>query len=271
MFTTLLAAFTLSAPVPKLAPELKWRFAKGDTFYVTRENDVTTIQKLSLQAEPTASTSRMVFVYQLTVMAAGEKETAIDLEFLSAERGDGGGAALEELPGLAGKKVTLTLDAAHTVTKAEGAGADGTGKLIEEDTLKHMVNDLFRAVPGKSVAQGAMWSDEQKGPVMNDVTAKRTFRGTVGEPVNGLIRLEAESEQTWTGGKGYTMTMKGEKGKRTVLFDAEAGRVRKLTDEFTLTGKHEFPQGDQFTIHITSRDTLTYTVTDEKPKLKAKK
>ncbi len=271
MFTTLLAAFTLSAPVPKLAPELKWRFAKGDTFYVTRENDVTITQKIGPQADPNTSTSRMVFVYQLTVAAVGEKETTVEFEFLTAERGDGGGAAMEEMPGLAGKKVTLTLDAAHTVTKADGAGPDGTGKLIEEGTLKHLVNDLFRAVPGKSVAYGAKWSDEQEGPVMSDAVAKRAYRGTVGEPVNGLIRLEAESEQTWTGGKGYTMTMKGEKGKRTVLFDAEAGRVRKLTDEFTLTGKHEFPQGDQFTIHITSRHTLTYTVTDEKPKVKAKK
>lgn len=271
MFTTLLAAFTLAAPVPKLAPELKWRFAKGDTFFVTRENDVSVTQKIGPQAEPNTSTSRMVFVYQLTVTAVGEKATTVELEFLSAERGDGGGGAPEEMPGLAGKKVTLTLDAAHTVTKAEGAGPDGTGKLIEEGTLKHLVNDLFRAVPGKSVAYGAKWSDEQEGPVMSDATAKRKYSGTVGEPVNGLIRLEAESEQTWTGGKGYTMTMKGEKGKRTVLFDAEVGRVRKVTDEFTLAGKYDFGHGDADAILMTTRHTLTYTVTDEKPKAKAKK
>lgn len=270
MFPALLAACALAAPAPKFAPELKWRFAKGDIFYVTRELETTTTQKLAPQAAPSTSAGVMLFVYQLTVTTADQKETVVELEFLTAESGNDR-AGLVELRGLAGKKVTLTLNPAHTVSKAEGAGPDGTGKLIEEGTLTHLVNDLFRAVPGKSVAQGAKWSDDQEGPVMNEVTAKRTFNGTVGEPVGGLVRLEAESEQTWTGGKGYTVNMKGEKGTRTVLFDSKAGRVRKVTDEFTLTGKYEFGNGEANAIHTTSRHTLTYTVTDEKPKAKAAK
>ena len=245
MFTTLAVAVAvaLAAPVPKAtAPDLKWRFAKGDTFYVSAGME-TSVAANGLPGGGAAqqNTSVAEYSYKVTVASADEKGTTLELEFLSCKSGNGGNgvaAKLAEEPKMVGTKLTFTLDATNKVTKSEGKvnAADG---LFSSEYLQSHVQDLFRAVPGKPLGKGDTWKGEEEFELTEGMVNKRTDRGTVGGTEDGLTKLEVETANAMVGGPkggGINYNLTGDKGKRTVLFDANAGRVRKLTEEYTVAG-----------------------------------
>lgn len=285
MFTTLALAAALAAPVPKAAaPDLKWKFTKGDTVYVKTVTENTSSVTGGGGVGAQAHTSLGEWVYKLTVLAAGEKETTLEMEFISAKSGSnaGGGvvAKLDDVAGVAGKKATFTLDKDHKVTKAEGAdklanaAAGVAAGLMGEDYLKHTLEDLVRAVPGKPLGKGEAWTGEGTSPLSDGIIYKRTDRGTVAGTEDGLTKLEVETDNAMTGGPkggGLTLDLKGDKGKRTVLFDPKAGRVRKVTEEYTVSGSINIGGGGggggappNLTLNLSMKATVT--VSDELPK-----
>jgi hypothetical protein len=278
MFTTLALAAALAAPVPKTtAADLKWKFAKGDTFYVTSDVENTaSVVAGGPGVAAQANTSAARFVYKAVVTTAGDKETTVELEFLSASNGTGvaGAAAkLADTPGVAGKKVTFTLDKDHKVTRSVGADTlpNVGGGILGNDYLKHNVEDLIRAVPGKPLAKGGTWTGEQESPLADGVVYKRADRGTVTGTEDGLVKLEVETDNVMTGGPkggGVVFDLKGDKGKRTVLFDGKAGRVRKVSEEYAVAGTIGLGGGggggQNLQLSITMKATVS--VSDTEPK-----
>jgi hypothetical protein len=280
MFTALALAAALSAPVPKAtAPDLKWRFAKGDTFYVTTAVDADTAVNAGPGVQAQGNTSAAVYVYKATVAAADDKSTTLEVEFLSCKSGSAAGAAvkLADDPTAAGKKVTFTLDAAHKVTKADGVAKLGTaGGIFGPEYVQGQVQDLFRAVPGQVLGKGDTWKGEEESPLADNIVVKRTDRGTVAGTEDGLTKLEVETDQAMVGGPkgGPAFDLKGEKGKRTVLFDPKAGRVRKVEEQYTVAGNVALALGGAGgggggpppNISLSMTMKATVTVSDTPPK-----
>lgn len=283
MFTTLAVVAALSAPVPKApAPELKWRFQKGDTFYVVSEQEATVSVNLG-GGGPAAqkNTSTTSLTYKVTVANADPKATVLEVEFIDSAVGVGGNAAPPVKPeGLAGKTLTFTLDADHKVTKVVGedevlkaAGGGGlNGVLQGKDGIKHMLDDPLRAVPGKVLGKGDTWTAERTQSLGDGITMTQADKGTVTGTEGGLTKLEVESDRTmeWAGNAPINLKMKGEKGKRTVLFDPKTGRVQKVTDTYTMSGDGTIGGGggggNGQGISLTIEMKGTITVSDEKPK-----
>lgn len=259
MIPTMLAALALSAPVPKDLPtELKWKFNKGDVFYLTWEDEST--------GAPTSSAT--AFLFKLSVPAADEKETKLEAEFVSYKSGtatDGKEIKMADETKVVGKKVTFTLDATQAITKTDNSdlGVAAVGNLREE-TLASMMDFLLRAVPGKKLGKGEVWVGEQEKILTSGISYKRADRGTVGDTEKGLTKLEVESDYSWNGKEvGLAVNLKAEKGKRTVLFEGKSGRVRKVQEEYTVTGT---VSGGGQTRELTGLCKTTVTVTDDKPK-----
>ena len=282
MFTVLAAALALSAPVPKATTaDLKWKFNKGDTFYVRTTVDANSTVNAGPGVGAQGSTSAAEFVYKATVASADEKGATLEVEFLSCKTGNGGGGGggavkLEDQKGVLGKKMTFTLDAAHKVTKADGLVALGNaGGLFSAEYVQSHVQDLMRAVPGKPLGKGDTWKGEEVLPLADGIVSKRSDSGTVAGTEDGLTKLEVETDTLMTGGPkggGITFNLKGDKGKRTVLFDPKSGRVRKLDESYTVAGSINIGNGggggggvpQNITVSMTMKATVT--VSDTEPK-----
>lgn len=270
MFATLALAAALAAPVPKAsAPDLKWKLVKGDTFYVTTSTESAVTVNGGPGVGAQANTSAAVFTYKATVATADEKGATLDVEFLSCKSGTGagGGVKLDDQKDVIGKKMAFTLDAAHKVTKADGVvGLGNAGGLFSAEYVQSHVQDLMRAVPGKPLGKGEAWKGEEELPLTDGVALKRTDNGTVAGTEDGLTKLEVDTSNTMTGGKGgIKFDLKGDKGKRTVLFDPKGGRVRKLDENYTVTGSVDIGGGGGQAIQLNMTMKATVTVSDEKP------
>jgi hypothetical protein len=280
--TLLLASLALSAPVPKAAaPDLKWRFAKGDTFYVKYEQEATSTVN-GAGAGGQANTSVTAFVYKFVVTSAKPDETVLELTFESCKTGHaqaGQAAKLAEEQNVAGKVVTFTLDGKLKVTKVDGAAelakaAPGAASgMLNEDYLKYNLTTLLTAVPGKPLGKGEKWDAETDQAMTQGLTVKKTMRGTVDGFTDGVAKLTVESDHAWTGspqaggGPGAAnlqYDLRGEKGQTTVLFDTKAGRLKKWEEAYTIGGGIDLGGGQK--LNLTAAMKTTVTVSDEKPK-----
>lgn len=282
MFTALAVVAALSAPVPKApAPELKWKLTKGDTFYVTMQTDATSaVNGPGGGGNVQGSTTASVLVYKATVTAAGEKETTLEVEVLACKAGDGGGpgggpAKLADRADMVGKRATFTLDPAQKVTRADGVDKFGNaGGMMSAEYFQSNVQDLLRAVPGKALGKGETWKGGEELKMADGLVAKRTDAGKVTGVEDGLAKLEVECEHAWSGNpSGVAFELKGDKGKRTVLFDPKAGRVRKLEETYSLAGTINLGGGlggpgggGGQNIGLTMTMKAVVTVTDDPPK-----
>lgn len=280
MFITLALSVALTAPVPKgVSTELKWKFAKGGTFYVTYEHEGTAKVDGLNGTVATTNWSMVTVIYKMTVTTVDEKGVTLEMEFLSAKGASGTAgnkpADLDDQPAVVGKKVTLTLDKDHNVTKAVGAdevAAVGgpVGDMYKNDSLKLAIKRMVRSVPGKTLGKGDKWTEKDEWKLPDGMSAKSTDRGTVVGTEDGLTKLEVESDQVWSGdnvgGQKVAIQLKGDKGKRAVLFDVKAGRVRKVEDAIELVGTIILGGCDTQTINITAALKVTVTVSDTEPK-----
>ncbi len=272
----LVASAAVAAPVPKNpSPELKWKFAKGDTFYVTSTLDAAAAINGgpgNVQQSLTAS----VYTYKATVTAADDMGSTLEVEFLSCKTGSGvAGAAVKmaDQAGVAGKKLTLALDPTNKVTKADGvADLGNVGGMLGGEFMQGQMQDLLRAVPGKTLTKGDTWNGEEEQAMGQEMVMKRTDRGTVAGTDDGLTKLEVETDNAMSGGPkgGPALDLKGEKGKRVVLFDAKAGRVRKVEENYTVAGNLDLGNGGGGgappAINVTLTFKMTTTVSDKEPK-----
>jgi hypothetical protein len=287
MTALLLASLALAAPVPKApSPELKWRFKKGDVFYVQYEQEAnSTVNGGGVGVAAQGSVSATTVVYKFTVTTAADAETVLELECVSAQVGHGiGGAAVkkDDIKGVAGKTVTVTLDAKQTLTKVTGgaelAKAGGLAEqFLSEDGLKHTLADLLTTVPGKAMGKGEKWSVETASVMTLGLTEKKESRGVVDGITDGVAKLTVEVDRTWAGtanaggggpGPGITYSLKSEKGEATVWFDTRTGRLQKREETYTMTGGINVggAGGAAQQINLSASVKGTVTVSDKPPK-----
>lgn len=288
MTTLLLASLALAAPVPKASsPDLKWRFKKGDVFYVKYEQEAnSTVNGGGVGVAAQGTVSATTVVYKFTVTSAAEAETILELECVSAQVGHGiGGQAVkkEDIKTASGKTVTVTLDAKQAVTKvvggAELAKAGGQAEqFLSEDGLKHTLADLLAAVPRKALGKGEKWSAETESVMTLGLTEKKESRGVVDSISDGIAKLTVEVDRNWSGspnvgggggpGPGITYSLKSEKGEATVWFDTKTGRLQKREESYTMTGGINLGGGGGAAqqINLTASVKGTVTVSDKPPK-----
>ncbi|MEO2088138.1 MAG: hypothetical protein ABGY75_01400 [Gemmataceae bacterium] len=284
MTALLLASLALTAPVPKAtSPELKWRFKKGDVFYVQYEQEATSTVNGAGAVQGNVSATTVV--YKFTVTSAAESETVLELECVSTQVGHGvGGQGVkkEDIKAAVGKTVTVTLDAKQTVTKVAGgaelAKAGGQAEqFLSEDGLKHTLTDLLTAVPVKTVGKGEKWSAETEATMMLGLTEKKTIRGVMDGITDGVAKLTSEVDRTWTGtanaggggpGPGITYDLKSDKGQAMVWFDTRTGRLQKREESYTMAGGINVGGvgGAAQQINLTASVKCTVTVSDKPPK-----
>ncbi|MCU0705469.1 MAG: hypothetical protein MUF18_15965 [Fimbriiglobus sp.] len=100
----------------------------------------------------------------------------------------------------------------------------------------------------------------------------RVDRGMLVGTEDGLMKLEVESENAMTdgGNLGPTYELKGDDGKRTILFDSKDSRVRKWTNAYTVSGSIDLggAGGGGAVSSITPSLTIktNTSVSDENPK-----
>jgi hypothetical protein len=150
------------------------------------------------------------------------------------------------------------------------------GGLISAEYVQSHVQDLLRAVPGKTLGKGDTWKGEEELPIADGIVSKRTDSGTVAGTEDGLTRLDVETDNSMSGGPkggGIKFDLKGDKGKRTVLFDPKSGRVRKLDDSYTVAGAINVGGGgggpgapQNITVSMTMKTTTTVSDTEPKEK-----
>ncbi len=272
MFTALAVAAALAAPVPKAGdPMVAWRLAKGDTFYLTYECESLT-EPIGLGLVPSsASAGRLVA--KMNVTAAGDKGVSLEMEVVEFATGRVAFKKNPEKPSdhpkAVGKKAAFTLDRALAVVRVESdkelATADGgfgSGPLADA-SLQALVSDLTLALPNKRLAKGDTWEGASEYPLGGYATAVLTARGTVTAAADGRVTLSVECDRRTTGKGPAVLDETSEKGKRTVEFDPKAGRLRKLTDEYTSEGVRGF---DDRKFTVKTKTFSSVTVTDDKPK-----
>ena len=272
MTALMFAALALSAPVPKdSGADLKWKFAKGDTFYVKYDAE-STVEI----AGANGTNTRTVAVYKFTVLTAGEKECQLEVEYVSYKYGvAAGGRAVkaDEVGGVAGLKATATVDPAGTVTALKGA--DEVAKAVantlaaaslSEDYVRYSLTELFCTGPGKAARTGDAWKAEFDVPFAQGLRIKKEMRGKVDGVKDGLATLTVEEDYAVTpnadGGGRYEL--KGEKNPCTLQFDTKTGRLVKREEKHELTGTINLGGGGNPA--LTMKGKSTTTVTDKPPK-----
>lgn len=272
MFTALALTAALAAPVPKAEPPLvSWRLAKGDTFYLTYQCESLS-EPVGLGMVPGAASAARL-VANLTVTAAGDKGVTLELEVVSFATGRDAfrekPAKLTDHPKAVGKKATLTLDRGLKVKQVESdqelataEGGFGSG-LLADHSLQALVSDLTQALPNKRLAKGDTWEGASEYPLGEFATAALTARGSVADLTGDGITLAVECDRKTTGKEPVVLDSRSEKGKRTVVFDPKAGRVRKMTDEYASEAVSGF-DGREF--RVRAKTSSSVTVTDDKPK-----
>lgn len=279
MTALLLASLALAAPVPKASsPDLKWRFKKGDVFYVQYEQEANSTVNAEAGVAAQGSMSATTVVYKFTITSAAETETVLELECVSAQVGHGiGGQAAkkEDIKAAAGKTVTVTLDAKQAVSKVVGGAelakvAGAAEHFLSEDGLKHKLADLLSAVPGQTLGKGQKWSAETESPLTVGFTETKTMRGMVVSVNDEVAKLIVEVDRTWIGnpGPGITCSQKGEKGEATVWFDTRTGRLQKREETYTMAGGINLGGGGGAAqqINLSASVKSTVTVSDKPPK-----
>ena len=276
-------ALTL-APAQADGVEIRWKLAKGDTFYArTITNMNQTIDVAGMQMEQKQD---QTIVHRYKVLEAGPKGTVVEQTVTKADI-EGNLPMGAEIAGrMKGAVLTFTLDDKFKVTKVEGydkyidriAGDDEMSRKIlrmfmNEETLKLGIQDLFGFAPGKPVRPGDEWKRDNTvslGP-LGDLQLVGKFK-LVGVE-NGVAKISTDAEARYQAPKeaadagGFSITkgdLKVETFTGSVSFDLKAGRLKESRSEMTMSGTLTVSVGGAETdVGIKQRLTTTSTVSDK--------
>jgi hypothetical protein len=277
MSPLLLVSFALAAPVPKDASaELKWKFIKGDVFYIKCLEESSATAGVPGEAPRQKASSITEYHFKIAVVSTGEQGTMILVTFESIRNGadeNGGRVVLQEDKSVSGQSVILDLNAKQQITKVyvEVEKTVPTRIPTIAEIVRYRIGAVIQAVPGKQLGKGEKWTNEWETP-QNYGTVKLKTRGVVDGITDGIAKLAVEVDREWTKNAAEKAkadaqfaydSVKGENGQRTIWFDTKAGRVQKLEESYTLTG--EFQRGGA-ELQLTQQIKVTTTVSGTPPK-----
>lgn len=154
--------------------ELKWKFTKGETFYVeevSQQNQTITIPGQSEAVETKQTTTTVSSIHVNSILSDGSVHLTMRIE--SSESTGGDTAANEIHKRMEGATFLVLLNAMREVEEFDGYNAliraisDGNKQVdnllrltLTENMLKVGANQMYSVLPRKSVARGDSW--EQK-------------------------------------------------------------------------------------------------------------
>jgi hypothetical protein len=264
--------------------DLRWKLAKGDTFYTRTVTDLN--QTIDVAGMMMEQMQKQTVVHRYKVLDAGSKGTLIEQTVLKADIEGNlpmGGEIAERMKGAV---LTFSLDDKFLVTKVGGydkylekiAGEDEMTRnllrtFITEENLKIGIQDLFSFLPDKPVRPGDTWKRSNKmtlGPLGN-FSLSSQFK--LKDLEKGLARIESVSEAKYEAPKeggdagGFAITkgeLKGEKLTGTIVFDPKSGRVKESRTDVQMKGTLTVSVGGMETeVGISQRLTMTGTVSDK--------
>lgn len=263
---------------------LRWKLAKGDTFFVRTVNEMQQTVGVLGQNMEQNQTSTSVARFKVTDAADGGltlEQTITKVDIVGNLPG-----AADQAGKMKGATLTFKLDKEYKVTEVAGydkyleqisGGNDEAAKVLRaatsEEALKVTVEDLLNPGPGKPVAPGDKWARETKlplGPLGNfAVNARYTLDGVDG----GAAKVSYDADASFTPGKGgdglpFQITkgeLKADKYTGSLVFDAAAGRLKESSQNVKLGGSltvSAMGQEIELTFQQTLKVTGTVTATD---------
>jgi hypothetical protein len=282
--THLVAGLALAFAFQADATTLRWKLAKGDTFYARTVNELE--QTVGVLGQSMEQNQTQTVVHRYKVLDAGDKGTVLEQTIVKAEmKGNLPGAEglADRMKGLT---LTYTLDGKGKVSKVEGyeayidklAGDDENIKKLlkatmNQETLKMGVQDLFGFVPDEPVKPGDTWKrkyDMSLGPIGKfGMNATYKYAG----PADGAAKITYTADAKFSppddgadGGLPFTITkgnLTAEKFEGTLLFDAKAGRLKESKTDAKMGGKLTASiNGMEVEIEFKQNLTVTSTVSE---------
>jgi hypothetical protein len=264
---------------------LRWKLAKGDTFYVRTVNEMQqTIGVLGQNMEQNQTSTSVARFKVLDATADGGltvEQTITKVDIVGNLPG-----AADQAGKMKGATLTFTLDKDYKVTKVDGydkyieqisGGNDQAAQVVKaatsEETLKVSVEDMLNPGPGKPVAPGDKWTRETKLPLGPLGTFAVNARYTLDGVDAGAAKVSYDADATFTAGKGgdglpFQITkgeMKADKYTGTMTFDTAAGRLKESSQNVKLGGAltvSAMGQEIELTFQQTLKVTSSVTATD---------
>lgn len=255
MTALLTLTLVMLAPVPTPAP-LKWKLAKGDTFYsktVLSMNQTITIKGQDVEQEQEQSTFQ-----KFKVLSADAKGYKIEQTIQKSEVKSNLPGAEETAKKMEGIVLTFTLDADFTVSKVEGlhdlldkvSGDNAEVRkliagILTEEMFSAGFAETFRTAPDKPVRVNDKWNRKYKlpmggglGALKVDTAYKYTKAEEGADTVTWTAKTEYEAAKE-DGALPFKITageLTAEELSGEYVFDSKLGRLKSHSSKAKING-----------------------------------
>lgn len=279
-----LIAAALLAPSQAETP-FAWKLQKGDVFYAK----AVSVMKQTVEAagQKQEQEQEQTVYHKYAIKSADKDGIVLEQTILRADvTGNlpGAGEAAKKMKGIV---LTFTLNAKMEVTKVGGydkfldslAGDDPAARkllasVLNEDTVKQGVTELFGLAPAKAVKVGDSWKKTTKmsmGP-LGSFKADADYKYASGNATTDKASWKANATYSAPkdGGDGPFTISKGElksdKFEGEFSFDKKTGRVASSVTRAHFAGKLTISvMGQEIEMEMDQNLTITTTVTDKNP------
>ncbi len=264
---------------------LRWKLAKGDTFYVRSVQEMNQTIGVLGQNQEMNQTTTTVTKYDVLDAADGGltvKQTIHKVDI----RGNVPGVDAQAGK-MKGATLTFKLDKDMKVTAVEGydayieqisGGDDNLAKVLKsassEENVKVTVDDLFNPGPGKPVKTGDKWTRDTKLPLGPLGVFALNARYTLDALDGATAKVVFDADATFTAGKGgdglpFQITkgeLKADKYDGTLNFDTATGRLKETSQSVKLGGSLTVSaMGNEIELTFKQELKANSTVTDKDP------
>jgi hypothetical protein len=283
----LLVVCAIVSPV-KGEVQLRWKFHKGDKFYLESASELKQTSKIEGTSVPVQLETTTVAGYTVKdVTADGTVTLEQKIESIKVKASDKLTGA-DKIEKLKGAMFTLTLDAQGKITRFEGYEefikrlttdekfGQNIKALINKDTLSKGAEEAFSFLPEKPIKDGAKWNKTVTVPLgpVGSFKVENTYTNE-GKTKEGPIKIELRSVMTYklpeekTEGLNFKVTggdLKSEGAGGTILFDPDKGRLVKYDSKVKLKGSLTIEtNGKPVTLDFEQDQNTTVRLLDKAP------
>jgi hypothetical protein len=277
---------------------LKWKFAKGDKFYLRTDSILD--QTITSSGAEVKQKIEQSMLSSFTVKEKKTDDSVVleqKIETVTVKTAGPGAEDTKPPKGLEGATFTITVSPKWQITKFDGydalikklSGEDAAvDKMIRaflpEEILRASAEEAFGFLPDKAVKKGDTWERKLVYPLgpLGTLTAtnKYTYEDKNKEKVNGkeVERITAAMDIKYTppmpGGAALGLQiidgdLKAKDAKQTIFFDAAAGRMVQSETKMRVEGMLSYSAvGKKTEIEIKQDQTITAQVFDKDPRPK---
>ena len=255
MTALLTLTMVMLAPVPEPAP-LKWKLAKGDTFYsktVLALNQTITVKGQDIEQEQEQAT-----FHKFKILRADAKGYKIEQTIEKSEVKSNLAGAEETAKKMAGVVMTFTLDETFKVTKVEGiddlldkvSGDNAEVRkliagMLNEELFAAGLAETFRTAPDKPARINDKWKRSYKLPlggglgamtVDSDFQYAKSDAGADTVTWSAKTKYEAAKDDGALPFKISAGELTAEEFKGEYVFDSKLGRLKSHSSSAKING-----------------------------------